>query len=344
MTARVGVVDLGAHDHHDTGYGHPERPSRLAAIARGLADPQVNELVEPLGARRATDAELLSVHTADHLDYLENVDRAGGGSIDPDTRMSAGSLETARWSAGAGLAAIDALDRHEADAVFVATRPPGHHAGVAAARGFCLFNNVAIAATALADRGERVMIYDWDVHHGNGTQEIFWDDPRVLYVSTHEWPAYPGTGRPSEVGGSAAPGTTVNVPLPAGATGDVALQAFDDIVAPVVERFAPTWLLVSAGFDAHRADPLAELAWSAGDYALLTDRLLDAVDAGRTIAFLEGGYDLDAVRMSAVAMVARLGGAGVETERPTSGGPGRVDVAAARRFRERALAEWEGAL
>jgi len=185
-----------------------------------------------------------------------------------------------------------------------------------------------VAAATLVAHGERVVIVDWDVHHGNGTQDIFWDDPAVLYVSTHQFPAYPGTGRADEIGGPGARGLTLNFPLPPGATGDVARAAIDDVVAPVVEAFAPTWVLVSAGFDAHRADPLADLAWSAGDYSLLAERVLElAPTTGRTVAFLEGGYDLDALRASTAATVSALAGVPRASEPPTAGGPGR-DVAA----------------
>jgi len=180
-----------------------------------------------------------------------------------------------------------------------------------------------------------VLVVDWDVHHGNGTQEIFWDDPRVLFVSTHQYPAYPGTGRADETGGAHALGLTMNFPLPPGATGDVALAGLDDVVAPAVEQFAPAWVLVSAGFDAHRADPLADLAWSAGDYGLLAARVREyAPTDGRVIAFLEGGYDLDALRASASAtasVLAAAGTAGAAAERPTSGGPGREVVDRTRR-------------
>jgi acetoin utilization deacetylase AcuC-like enzyme len=193
-------------------------------------------------------------------------------------------------------------------------------------QGFCLFNNIAVAASALTASGERVAIVDWDVHHGNGTQAVFWDDPRVLFVSTHQYPAYPGSGRSEETGGPHALGSTINFPLPPGATGDVALHAFDVVVAPALNAFAPTWLFVSAGFDAHCADPLADLAWTAGDYHALATRLCEHAAPGRVVAFLEGGYDLDALRASAAATVAALAddddpsGA---TESRTSGGPGR---------------------
>jgi acetoin utilization deacetylase AcuC-like enzyme len=228
------------------------------------------------------------------------------------------------------------LARGDADAAFVAVRPPGHHATRDRAQGFCLVNNVAVTAAAITEAGGRVCIVDWDVHHGNGTQAIFWDDPRVLYVSTHQWPAYPGTGRVEESGGTGAPGLTINVPLPPGATGDAAVAALDEVVAPVAERFRPDWVLISAGFDAHRADPLAQLEWSAGDYAVLARRVAALAPApGRVIAFLEGGYDLAALRRSVAATAAALAGADLLPEPPTSGGPGREVVRRVLAHRER---------
>jgi acetoin utilization deacetylase AcuC-like enzyme len=331
MVAALVVGTVGERDRHDSGPGHPERPQRIAAVQRGVAQAGLDDGVVHLAGRPATLDELARVHDRRYLDALAQVAAVGGGDLDPDTRMSAGSWATAQLAAGLGLEAVEALERGEAPAAFVAIRPPGHHATATRAMGFCLLNNAAVAAAALAERGERVLIVDWDVHHGNGTQDLFWDDPRVLYVSTHEWPAYPGTGRATETGGPAAPGLTVNVPLPPGATGDVALAAFDEVVAPAVERFAPTWVLISAGFDAHRADPLAGLMWSAGDYADLTSRVVRfAPRPGRVIAFLEGGYDLGALATSVEATVATLAGERRRPEPATSGGPGREAVAAAR--------------
>ena len=174
--------------------------------------------------------------------------------------------------------------------------------------GFCLFNNVAVTAAALADRGERVLIVDYDAHHGNGTQDAFFADPRVMYVSMHQYPLYPGTGRLDDVGTGEAAGTTVNFPFPAGTTGDAFVAAVDDVVAPLAEAWKPTWLLLSAGFDAHRADPLTGLGLSAGDYADLTLRLIELVEAPRRWSFLEGGYDLDALADVHRELLAALAG------------------------------------
>ena len=334
MGARLLLGTVSAQDRHDTGPGHPERPARLAALERGIAEAHLEDALAPLEGRPARITELARVHDELYLDALAQLAAAGGGDLDPDTPTSAGSWDTALSGAGLGLAAVDALRRGEADAAFVAPRPPGHHATTNRAMGFCLLNNVAVAAAALAADGERVVIVDWDVHHGNGTQDIFWNDPRVLYVSTHEWPAYPGTGRAVETGGPGAPGLTVNVPLPPGATGDVALAALDEVVAPEVEAFAPDWVLISAGFDAHRDDPLADLAWSAGDFADLTRRVAAfAPGPGRLIAVLEGGYDLAALATSAGATAAALVGDGFRPEAATNGGPGRSAVIAAAQAR-----------
>jgi len=201
---------------------------------------------------------------------------------------------------------IDALERGEADHGLAAVRPPGHHALASTAMGFCLVNTVAVAAASLAARGHRVAIVDWDVHHGNGTQDLFYDRGDVLYVSTHQAPHYPGTGRASEVGVGDGFGATVNAPLPAGSGGEVLRSAFDRVVVPEVQEFQPDWLLVSAGFDAHRDDPLASLALVEGDFAALAGRLTGLVAPRRTAFVLEGGYDLGALGRSVLATLAQL--------------------------------------
>jgi acetoin utilization deacetylase AcuC-like enzyme len=316
---------------HDTGAHHPERPARLGAVLTGAERVGLGDVIELVNPRPAARAELEAVHPHHHLDDLERFCAGGGGQLDPDTAAGPGSWAAAVEAAGTGLDAIERLDRGEADAVFCAVRPPGHHALPQRAMGFCLLNNVAVAATALADRGERVVVIDWDAHHGNGTQDTFYADGRVLYVSLHESPLYPYTGRLDETGDGAGAGLTLNLPLPAGATGDVALAALDEVVAPAVEAFAPTWLLVSAGFDAHRADPLTRLQWSSGDFADLTGRVLAFAPPGRRLLFLEGGYDLQALADSAAACLAGLAGLDHRPEPATSGGPGRQVVATARR-------------
>jgi acetoin utilization deacetylase AcuC-like enzyme len=327
---------LSAHpelDQHDTGGRHPERPARLTAALEGIDDAGVREALVELAPRRARPEELTRVHPQAYLDSVEAFCRAGGGSLDPDTVVGPGSWDTALVAAGGVLAAIEGLDEGRGDAAFVAARPPGHHALAEQSMGFCMINNIAVGAAALAARGERVLIVDFDVHHGNGTQAIFWDDPRVLYISTHEWPLYPGTGRAEETGGAGAPGRTMNIPLPAGATGDVLLRAADEAMAPVVEEFAPTWVLVSAGFDAHRDDPLAQLRLTAADFADLMVRIQDfAPRAGRTVLVLEGGYDLTALRLSVGATVAALLDRRYRPEAASTGGPGGHVVEAVQRI------------
>jgi len=332
--AELLVAEDPRFAEHDPGRGHPERVERLAAVADGVHAAGIDGAIAALGARDATRAELERVHEPALLDGVEALATSGGGMIDPDTIASEGSWRAAVRAAGAGLAAVDALAAGEGRAAFLALRPPGHHATARVPMGFCLVNNVAVAAGALAERAERVLVIDYDAHHGNGTQDIFWTDPRVLYVSLHEWPLYPGTGRLDEEGAGAGAGTTLNVPLPAGATGDVYLRAFDEVIEPAVEAFAPTWVLVSAGYDAHRADPLTGLALSAGDYAALATRVARLAPAGRLVVFLEGGYDLAALRDSVAATLpALVGEPATAAERPSSGGPGNevVDALAQRR-------------
>ncbi len=264
------------------------------------------EIVAPVFDEASMD-ELARVHDPEYLARLAALCAEGGGDIDADTYASADSWTAARRAAGAGLAALRALEERGEGVAFVPVRPPGHHATGDRAMGFCLINNVAVAAAARTALGERVLIVDWDVHHGNGTQDIFWDDPAVLYVSTHQHPLYPGTGRPDEVGGAAAPGLTLNCPLPPGATGDVVRAALDEEARQSIEEFEPDWVLVSCGFDAHRDDPLSDLELSSGDFAELARIVREfASRPGRLALFLEGGYDAAALTSSVQATLGAL--------------------------------------
>lgn len=314
---------------HDLGRGHPERPDRLRAVLQGIQEAGLGEALRPIVPRAATVAELELSHDSALVASIAALGAGGGGWLDADTAMNEHSYDAAVLAAGAGLTAIEALDRGDADSAFCAVRPPGHHATPTRAMGFCLFNNVAVTAAALAERGERVLVVDYDAHHGNGTQDVFWSDPRVAYISYHQYPLYPGSGGLRELGGGPGRGTTLNLPLPAGSTGDAYRAGVDEVIAPFVAAFEPTWILISAGFDAHRADPITDLGLSAGDYSDLTKELLHLVPAGRRIVFLEGGYDLEALRHSAAACVAAMAGERLIAEAPTSGGPGREVVAAA---------------
>jgi acetoin utilization deacetylase AcuC-like enzyme len=299
----------------------------LEAVLTGIRSSGVGDAIVSVAPRPATRVELERVHTPAYLDAVERFCESGGGWLDADTAASSGSWRAAVLAAGAGPDAVERLDRGEADAAFIAVRPPGHHALAGRAMGFCLINNVAVTASALAARGERVLIVDWDAHHGNGTQAIFYADPRVLYLSMHQFPFYPGTGRMEETGTGDGDGYTINLHFPLGATGDVYQAAVDQVVEPAADSFHPTWVIASAGFDAHRRDPLTGLGLAAGDFADLTTRLMALVPAGHRLAVLEGGYDLAALANSAGACIASLAGVDYRPEPATSGGPG-ADVVA----------------
>ena len=246
---------------------------------------------------------LALVHDERYVAEFRRFCQSGGGYLDPDTYAVPASWDAALHAAGAGPAAVDALTRGVADTAFVAVRPPGHHAERAQAMGFCFFNNVAVTGAYLRSLGKRVAIVDWDVHHGNGTQRTFYRDPDVLYVSLHEFPFFPGTGWVTETGSGPGEGSTVNVAVPSGTSSTSYLAAFSRIVIPIVSEFAPDWLLVSAGYDAHRSDPLGGLLLETLDYATMAAALASVVPPSRTIAFLEGGYDLQAMAASASATV-----------------------------------------
>ena len=291
---------------HDPGTGHPESPARLRAVLETLDDPRF-AAIERSEAPRATREQLGRVHGAAMIDRIfASAPCEGHAQLDPDTAMSPDSLQAALRAAGAVCAAVDALIDGAGTRAFCAVRPPGHHATRDTAMGFCLFNSIAIgAAQALARGIERVAIVDFDVHHGNGTQDIFWNDPHVLYASTHQSPLYPGTGARSETGA----GNIVNAPLPPGAGSAQFSSAMSGIILPRLAEFRPQLLMISAGFDAHRLDPLASLNFDNDDYAWVTRELADVANAhaqGRIVSSLEGGYSLAALRESTAAHVAAL--------------------------------------
>lgn len=311
---------------HVAGKKHPESPGRLEAVWKGLDNLFLGDDLVRIEPRVATETELLRCHPIEHIQALEALDADGGGRMDPDTAISAGSWGAARLAAGSGLSAVEALTQTEAETAFCAIRPPGHHATSDRSMGFCLINNIAITAASLIAKGKKVAVIDIDAHHGNGTQEIFYSDPRVLMISIHQWPLYPGTGSEAEKGELEGEGFTVNVPLPPGATGSTYRLAFDKIVVPLVEDFQPDWVLVSAGFDAHREDPLTDMGLTSGDFADLTLNLFNLAPKNRCIFFLEGGYNLQALTDSVTASFASILGVNLRPEAATGDGPGEEVV------------------
>ena len=307
---------------HVAGKKHPESPARLEAVWKGLDNLFLGDDLVRIEPRIATETELLRCHPIEHIKALEALDANGGGRMDPDTRISKGSWDAARLAAGSGLAAVEALIQTQAETAFCAIRPPGHHATSNRSMGFCLINNIAITAASLISKGEKVAVIDIDAHHGNGTQEIFYSDPRVLMISIHQWPLYPGTGSEEEIGELEGKGFTVNVPLPPGATGSTYRSALDKIVVPLVEDFQADWILVSAGFDAHREDPLTDMGLTSGDFADLTLNLFNLAPKNRCIFFLEGGYNLQALTDSVTASFASIMGINSRPESATGDGPG----------------------
>jgi acetoin utilization deacetylase AcuC-like enzyme len=286
------LIASPSFEEHVTPPGHPERPERARVFQR-IADDRKEAGFRVSDPRTATVEELLRVHTREHVDRIAATAARPGMMLDPDTFTSPDSYGAALLAAGAAVQAMaHALDTGET--AFALVRPPGHHAERGQAMGFCLFNNVAVAAAAaLAGGLERVAVVDIDVHHGNGTQHIFYTDPRVLYVSTHQYPFYPGTGAKEEIGSGAGAGFTFNLPLPAGSTDADYARAYDS-VATRLREFDAQLLLVSAGFDAHADDPLASMYVSVDGYAAIVKKILDASDA--PAAFVtEGGYDLHAL-------------------------------------------------
>jgi len=293
----LGYILDEVFSNHRSPSGHPERPARAEAVRDALNAASIATRARHVATRHATEDEILRVHSVAYLEELIKLVPGKSGWLDADTYFSPGTWEAARAAAGSTVQlAVDVLHGKLAQGLAV-VRPPGHHATRDHAMGFCLLNNVAAAAAAARAQGAaRVAILDWDVHHGNGTQDIFWDDPDVLYLSVHQFPFYPGSGAPTEIGGTGALGATVNVGLPGGC-GDAEYAAvFDHVFLPKLAAFRPDLLLISAGFDAFQHDPLAGMRVTRAGFAAMAHRLRAAADrwsAGRVVAVLEGGYDLD---------------------------------------------------
>lgn len=302
---KVGYVYDPIYLKHDTGY-HPENAQRLEAIMAHLKETGLIKQLTAIKSRPATDEELTYVHQASYVSRIQEAAGRGGGWLDADTVMSPDSYDAALYAADGAIEATDAVIRGEVSSAFALVRPPGHHATATAAMGFCLFNNIAIATRhALKKRKmDKIAIIDFDVHHGNGTQEAFYHDPQVLYVSTHQYPHYPGTGTVNETGSGAAAGTKVNIPMPAGCGDDEYRLVFEEIIVPAVRHFRPQLIMVSAGYDPHWKDRLAMMEVSVTGFADMVrfiKNLADELCQEKMVITLEGGYNLKAQAISVKA-------------------------------------------
>lgn len=336
------AILFGTHSKyidHDSGSGHPDSPQRLEAVRRGIGISGVADAIELFSPEPATIEQLSRVHTPSYVDALRRFCLMGGGMLDPDTRASVASWDAALLAAGAGVDAARRIRRGEAEAAFLAVRPPGHHAVSDRAMGFCLINNVAVLVADLLVQREKVVIFDFDAHHGNGTQDIFFENSSVLYISTHQYPLYPGTGRAREVGTGEGKGFTLNLPFHAKTSGSTYLEGLNRMAAPLIERFEPTWIVLSAGFDAHRLDPLTDLKLSSADFNMLTLWIKSLAPSAKVIAMLEGGYDLSALENSAAATISALAGEPLSPEPPSNGQIDLDMIVALEESRKRALSE-----
>jgi acetoin utilization deacetylase AcuC-like enzyme len=308
----TGIVYGDVYKTHQPGLGHPERPARCDAIMTALAAKPLADRLKRIEPRQATDAELLACHTKQYLQAARADIQAGRSMLRTgDTNVCKDTLKAALFAAGGVMAAVDAVVAGQVRNAFCVVRPPGHHAGPSRGMGFCVFNNIAIAARYAQSKHRigKVLIADWDVHHGNGTQDVFYEDPSVFFMSTHQYPWYPGTGRADETGRDKGKGTTLNCPFPAGSGRKQVLGAFTEKLVPAAERFKPELVLVSAGFDSRKGDPLGRFTLADDDFADLTKVVLDIARrhaAGRVVSVIEGGYDLAGLASASAAHVKAL--------------------------------------
>jgi acetoin utilization deacetylase AcuC-like enzyme len=305
--AKTAVVVDKKYLQHQPGESHPERPERIKVLLE-LADGLDHSKFQLLPPKPAKRADVEATHGVNYVRLIESTSQHNAYALDGDTITCRDSFAVGLLAVGGFLQLLDAVAAKEIANGFALVRPPGHHALRQRAMGFCLFNTMAIGAEYLkrAHGAKKIMIMDWDVHHGNGTQAAFYDDPSVLFISTHQFPFYPGSGAVSEIGSGAGEGYTINIPLPAGCSDIEYRQVFQDIVVPAAQRFAPDWILVSAGFDPHRHDPLGEMGVTEAGFAAMGQHLISLAQqfSGARIAFLlEGGYDLAGLRNSVAAVL-----------------------------------------
>lgn len=318
---RTGIVIDSRYQNHYPGRNHPERPARIGALL-SLIETYQRQGLKRFDPRLATPEEIALIHDPSHVDHVAATARQDRFAFDADTAVSSQSYETALLATGGLLTILEAVMARDVDNGFALVRPPGHHAERNRAMGFCLFNSVAIGAQYLRAKFglKRVLVMDWDLHHGNGTQHSFYDDPGVLYVSTHQYPYYPGTGAAEDVGRGQGEGYTVNLPIPAGWGDGEYLELFQTVVDPICRQFEPEFVLISAGFDAHARDPLGGMVVTEEGFELMARMLLRIARdhaQGRCAAILEGGYDLEGLQRSTVQVLDELSGAALDAPLPT---------------------------